>query len=349
MRVLVGDIGGTNARFRLLEGEGHQWCLRHQSTWSSPQYDSLEALLEALMTNFSRLEKATIDEAWFAVAGPVQAGRTTFTNLPWEADARALAARFGWERVSLVNDLEALAHALPGLGEGDLMPLQRGTSGGGNGNCLVIAVGTGLGVASFRAPNGDVDVFASEGGHTDFAPTDPSGLRLLEYLQSRYGHVSHERVLSGQGLADLYRFICDEHGTQPDPALIDAADPAAAINRHAESGKAPMAVAAIERFSLLLGRFAGNAALFSAALGGVYLCGGVATRLHPYLATQAFRDAFLDRGRMKPMMEKMPVWTIASTEVGLNGITSLGTQYGVTGMPFDPCPVNHLSTETTPS
>ncbi|TDT41424.1 glucokinase [Halospina denitrificans] len=341
MKVLVGDIGGTNARFRLLEGEGHQWCLRHQSTWSSPRFDSLEALLEALMSNFSRLEKATIDEAWLAVAGPVRAGRVTFTNLPWQADSQALAARFGWNRVSLINDLEALAHAVPSLGAKELMPLQHGSPG--NANCLVVAVGTGLGVATFKTQDHGVDVFASEGGHIDFAPADPDDFRLLEYLRTRYGHISQERVLSGRGLADLYRFVCDEQGAPPESALLEADDPAAAINQRAESAQAPMAVAAIERFSGLLGRFLGNAALFSAALGGVYLCGGVATRLYPYLTNAAFLDAFLDRGRMKPMMERIPVWTIASTEVGLNGVTALATRYAVTGMPIDACAVDHLS------
>jgi len=341
MKVLVGDIGGTNARFRLLEGEGHQWCLRHQSTWSSPQFESLEALLEELMTNFSRLEKATIDEAWLAVAGPVREGRVSFTNLPWHADSHALAARFGWNRVSLVNDLEALAHAVPSLGGKDLMPLQHASPG--NANRLVVAVGTGLGVAMLKTQNDGVQVFASEGGHTDFAPTDPADFRLLEYLRTRYGHISQERILSGRGLADLYRFVCHEQGTPPEDALLDADDPAAAINQRAESSQAPMAVAAIERFSALLGRFVGNAALFSAALGGVYLCGGVATRLHPYLTSAAFLDAFLDRGRMKPMMEQIPVCTIASTEVGLDGITALATRHGVTGMPIDACAVDHLS------
>lgn len=341
MKVLVGDIGGTNARFRLLEGEGHQWCLRHQSTWSSAEHESLESLLETLMTSFSRLEKATIDEVWLAVAGPVRAGRVTFTNLPWEADGRALAARFGWERVSLVNDLEALGHAIPGLPDKDLMPLQHASPG--NANRLIVAVGTGLGVAMLKTGNTGVDVFASEGGHTDFTPVNADDFRLLEFLRARYRHVSQERVLSGQGLADLYRFVCDDQGVTPETALLDADDPAAAINQRAESAHEPMAVAAIEHFSRLLGRFVGNAALFSAAMGGIYLCGGVATRLHPYLTSSAFLNAFLDHGRMESMMKQIPVWTIASTEVGLNGITALGTRYGVTSMPIDRCPVDDLS------
>lgn len=341
MKVLVGDIGGTNARFRLLEGEGSQWCLRHQSTWSSSGFDSFEALIETLMTNFSRLEKATIDEAWFAVAGPVRGQRATFTNLPWHADSDSLAARFGWKQARLVNDLEALAHAVPSLREDDLMPIQNGSPG--NGNHLVIAVGTGLGVATFKNRRDGIDVFASEGGHTDFAPTNQREFQLLEYLQGEQGHVSQERILSGQGLANLYRFVCDENGVPPESAILDADDPAAAINQEAESSNSPMTLAAIDLFSELLGRFAGNAALFSAALGGVYLCGGVATRLHPYLTSASFIQAFLDRGRLNPVMKQVPVWTIASTEVGLNGITAMGTRHAITGAPIDPCPVDHLS------
>ncbi|TVP52894.1 MAG: ROK family protein [Halomonadaceae bacterium] len=341
MEVLVGDIGGTNARFRLLSKEGDQWCLRHQSTWPSGQFESLEALLDAMTFSLSRLEKTHIEEVWLAVAGPVRAGQVTFTNLPWQADALSLAARFGWSRVTLINDLEALAHAVPGLGETDLMPIQQGSPG--NANRLVVSVGTGLGVAILKMQEGRLNVVASEGGHTDFAPANPAQFRLLEYMGSRHGHVSHERILSGHGLPELYRFICEEHGLPSEKAILDAADPTAAINQQAESGQSPMAVATIEQFAQLLGRFVGNAALFAAALGGVYLCGGVAARLHPYFTSDIFLNGFLDRGRMKPTMEQMPVWTIASTEVGLRGITALGTRYGVCGLTVNPCQKDALS------
>ena len=338
MRLLVGDIGGTNARFRLLEGEGQQWCLRHQSSWSSTRFESLEALIEELTACFSSLERVTIDEAWLAVAGPVHGSRVTFTNLPWRADAHALAARFGWGRAFLVNDLQALAHAVPALGPRDLAPVQQGQCG--NDTHLVIAVGTGLGVATYRVSDQGADVFASEGGHTDFIPTTPTHFRLLEYLREHYSHASQERVLSGAGLADLYRFVCREHVCAPDPAITEATDPAATVNQQAASGHAPMALDTMELFAELLGRFAGNAALFSAAFGGVYLAGGVATRLHPYLTGTSFRQTFQDKGRMKPIMNQVPVWTITSTDVGLNGITALGTRHAVTGTPIAPCPVD---------
>lgn len=338
MKLLVGDIGGTNARFRLLEGEGAQWCLRHESSWPSAQFESLEALLDELMTSFSRLERTTIDEVWLAVAGPVQKGCVTFSNLPWTTDSRALAARFGVGQVFLVNDLEALSHAIPGMKDADLLPIQTGTPG--TPRQLVIAVGTGLGVACFEGRHSGVEVFASEGGHTDFAPANERQFRLLEHLRTRYGHVSQERVLSGNGLAELYRFVCLEAGTAPEQAIHQSDDPAAAINHHAQSGPGTMAAAAIELFSELLGQFAGNAALYSAAFGGVYICGGVATRLHPYLTGNTFRQAFQERGRMRPLMARIPVWTIASTEVGLDGVTALGTRNGVTGTPIGPCPVD---------
>ncbi|MGM0433586.1 MAG: glucokinase [Pseudomonadota bacterium] len=341
MKLLVGDIGGTNARFRLLEGEGRQWCLRHQSNWPSARFDSLEALLEELITGFSRLERVTIDEAWLAVAGPVHGARVTFTNLPWRADAHALAARFGWRQVFLVNDLQALAHAVPALGAQDLVNVQEGQRG--NNNHLVIAVGTGLGVASLKTSGPDTDVFASEGGHSDFTPATQDHFRLMEYLRDRYGHASQERVLSGAGLVDLYQFVCREHARTPEPAIIDAEDPAAMVNQQAGSGQAPMALAAVELFAELLGRFAGNAALFSAAFGGVYLAGGVATRLHPYLTGAGFRGAFQDRGRMKPIMNQIPVWTVTGTDVGLNGITALGTRHAITGTPIAACPADSLA------
>jgi len=224
------------------------------------------------MTNFSRLERkppltrpglpSRVRSGRDASALPTCPGM--LTPMPWPPGLDGTVCR-----LSMTS--RALAHAVPSLGGKDLMPLQHASPG--NANRLVVAVGTGLGVAMLKTQNDGVQVFASEGGHTDFAPTDPADFRLLEYLRTRYGHISQERILSGRGLADLYRFVCDEQGTPPEDALLDADDPAAAINQRAESSQAPMAVAAIERFSALLGRFVGNAALFSAALGGVYLCG----------------------------------------------------------------------------
>ncbi|MCC5857621.1 MAG: glucokinase [Ectothiorhodospiraceae bacterium] len=322
MHRLVADIGGTRARFRLLEGGGSHWWIRHEASWPSQNFQSLAEAIHCYLAQLSRTERAPIDSAWLAVAGPVRDGAVRFTNLPWKSDAESLRSRFGLPRVHLVNDLEALAHAVPQLQQEQLLPVQHGNAGTG---CrLVIASGTGLGVAGWHGSGADIHVLPSEGGHADLAPVTVRQAALLRYLHRELAHVSYERVLSGPGLVTLHAFAVSQAmgGTTIRPEKSDVSP--AHILELAEH-QDPEALTAIELYSELLGSFAGNAALHWAATGGVYLAGGVAIHLHPYILCGPFIRAFADKGRMRPLLEGIPISLITDHQAGLDGITRLAT------------------------
>ncbi|MCC5810869.1 MAG: glucokinase [Ectothiorhodospiraceae bacterium] len=324
MHILVADIGGTQARFRLLEGSHRTWWIRHEASWPSHRFQSLAEAVECCLAQLSRVERADIDSTWLAVAGPVRDGEVSFTNLPWHTDTESLRARLGLPRVHLVNDLEALAHAVPDLKPEQQLTVQRGSPGGG---CqLVIASGTGLGVAGWHGSGRHTIVLASEGGHCDLAPVTDRQMELLLHLRQHLEHVSYERVLSGPGLATLHAFAdrLAKGGkpTNPDPPDIS---PAHVVELAQQED--PVALTAIGLFTELLGSFAGNAALQWAATGGVYLAGGVAIRLHPHIVCGSFVTAFTDKGRMSPLMQRIPVTMIADHQAGLEGITHLAIHH----------------------
>ena len=322
MHRLVADIGGTRARFRLLEGDGSQWWIRHETSWPSQDFQSLAEAIRCYLAQLSRTERAPIDSAWLAVAGPVRDGAVRFTNLPWQSDAESLRSQFGLPRVYLVNDLEALTHAVPQLQPEQLLPVQHGNAGKG---CrLVIASGTGLGVAGWHGSGADIHVLPSEGGHADLAPVTERQAALLHHLRRDLAHVSYERVLSGPGLVTLYAFATGQATGRatihPEPSDVSPAR----ILELAEH-RDPEALTAVELFSELLGSFAGNAALHWAATGGVYLAGGVAIQLHPYILCGPFTKAFADKGRMRLLLESIPVSLITDHQAGLDGISRLAT------------------------
>ena len=319
--LLAADIGGTRARFRVIECSANGWRIRHEITWPSGSFDSLEHALEHCLEQLSRPERAGLAAAWLAVAGPVQNQEVRFTNLPWETSAAALAPRLGLPAVHLVNDLEAIAHGMPSLTPDERIPLQAGVVQHGPG--LVISVGTGLGMAAWHEIDGKPLVFPTEAGHIDFAPQGASQDRLLQELRAIHGHVSYEHLLSGSGLVHLYEFTCREAGTRPSPALESAPDPAAVVTRLADRERDPNARTAIDLCGSLLGTFAGNGALQWLATGGVHLCGGVIDRIHPYLEAGAFLYAFRHKGRMRRLMERIPIAVITRREAGLEGITRL--------------------------
>lgn len=324
MHILVADIGGTQARFRLLEGNHRKSWIRHEASWPSQRFQSLAEAVECYLTQLSRVERADIDSAWLAVAGPVRDGEISFTNLPWHTDTESLRARLDLPRVHLVNDLEALAYAVPHLKPEQQLTVQRGSPA--RGSQLVIASGTGLGVAGWHGSGPHTVVLPSEGGHCDLAPVTDRQMQLLLHLRQHLEHVSYERVLSGPGLATLHAFA-DRQAKGGKPTGPDPPDISAAHVVELGQQEDPVALTAIGLFTELLGSFAGNAALHWAATGGVYLAGGVAIRLHPYILCGPFITAFTDKGRMSPLMQRIPVTMITDHQAGLAGITRLAIQH----------------------
>jgi glucokinase len=319
--VVVGDIGGTHARLSLLAPTGR--LIRHE-VLESRQYPSLEAAVCTFLERGERVERrAKIRAAAFGIAGPVVNGRVAATNLPWVVDARSLARKLSIKHVTLLNDLVALAlgtlsvrrSKLHVLGDAGI-PKKKGA------NVAVLAAGTGLGEAILVWDGARFVPCATEGGHTDFAPRDDLEGELLQFLRGRFGHVSWERVLSGDGLRNLYDFFRQGKGitesAENTQSIASATDPNAAIAILGASGKSEASSRAIELFATIYGAEAGNLALKTLAVSGVYVCGNIAARMLPTL-DRGFRRAFADKGRFAAMMEKIPVAVVLDDAVGLAG------------------------------
>lgn len=316
MGVLVGDVGGTKTVLALAEWAQGRFHLERELRLSSGDFASLEALVRYYLAETG----LTPDLAAFAVAGPVRDGHSEITNLPWIIDSRRLGAAFGWDDVRLLNDLEAVAWGIPALGPEDLAVLHPGEEGA-QGNACVISAGTGLGQAGLFWDGQRHHPFATEGGHGDFAPATAQEEALLGWLRQRHGHVSWERLVSGLGLRYIYEFLLSQEGHGLGGSLPEEGgeDLGAAIAAGAAAGTCPLCVATMTLFVTLYGREAGNLALKHLALGGVYLGGGIAPKNLDLLRGPDFLAAFLDKGRMAPLLRRMPVKVILNPHTPLFG------------------------------
>jgi glucokinase len=323
---LAGDIGGTKTALAIIDSELGPRNFLEQATYPSAEYPSLDALVvEFLKGKKWQLARASID-----VAGPVVNGRCQATNLPWVIEEVSLSKELGIP-VRLVNDLDAVAHAIPLLEEGDLEMLNQGASTK-HGALAVIAPGTGLGEGFLVWDGASYRSHPSEGGHTDFAPSGPLQLKLLIYLMDRFGHVSYERVCSGIGLPNLYAFIKDS-GICTEPAwlreqIAAAPDPAPVISQAALDDKADIAVATLDLFVSILGSEAGNLALKVLATGGVYLGGGIPPRIIPFLKKAEFFHSFQNKGRFSSLLANVPIYIILNPEAALIGAARHGLEQG---------------------
>jgi glucokinase len=256
------------------------------------------------------------------VAGPVKDGAVQVTNLPWTVNAAALQASLKFQRVSLLNDLEANAYGIQTLRADELLPINPHGDPRQVGNRALISAGTGLGEAGLLWDGVAHRPFATEGGHSSFAPNDATGDELLRFLRQEHGHVSWERVLSGMGMTNLYRFFRYRSG-QPEPAWltkeINAGDPAAVVSRAGLGGKDPVCVESLDYFTRNYGAEAGNLALKMLALGGVYIGGGIAPKMLPKMQSEIFLDAFYHKGRMSPLLKSTPVYVILNDKTALQG------------------------------
>jgi glucokinase len=311
--LLAGDIGGTKTDLATFDAERGPRTPVAQQRFSSGDYRSLEAIAHEYLAHVD----VGVSRACFAVAGPVSGGRAVLTNLPWEIDASRLQAALGLESVRLVNDVEAMATAVPHLEPSELRTLQAGHAVAG-GTIAVIAPGTGLGQAFLTWDGSGYRAHPSEGSHSDFAPTTTREVALLRYLQNRWGRVSYERVCSGRGIADLYDFLRDEGQTPESPlvnaALNEASDrtPTIMAAAFARPDPDPLCLAALNLFAAVLGAQAGNLALTVLATGGVYVGGGITQRILPVATGQGelFLRAFADKGRLSPLLSRVPVHLI---------------------------------------
>ncbi len=316
--ILAGDIGGTNTRLATFTIEDGRPVPSQQATYPSGEFPGLEQVVLRFFDDHS-IDRPTA--ACFGIAGPIRRGRCTATNLPWVVDQAELAERIGIPKCWIINDLEAMAYSVEILEAHELITLQAGDPVPGN--AAVIAAGTGLGEASLFWDGQQHHPVAGEGGHADFAARDASQLGLLESIRKRHGHASWERVLSGPGLVTLYDFYREQDSGQGDPQVAQAReddqDPAAVIAQGGLSGRCPLCQQALHTFATLYGAEAGNLALKLMATGGIYVGGGIAPKVIDKLTDGTFVAAFNDKGRMRSLMETIPVKVILSDRAALHG------------------------------
>jgi glucokinase len=327
MHLLAGDIGGTKTNLAIFSSQAGPRAPLAESIFLSARYLSLEALVREFLTQ-TDLE---VVRASFGVAGPVVAGRAKVTNLPWVMEERQLQEALRLSSVRLLNDLEAIAHAVPFLEAADLHTLNEGQPAPG-GAIAIIAPGTGLGEAFLTWDGSRYRAHASEGGHTDFAPTNALEVGLLRYLLGRFEHVSYERVCSGGGLPNIYAYLRDS-GYAEEPAwlaeqLASVEDPNPIIVNAALHGErlCELCVATLNTFVSILGTEAGNLALKVLAIGGVYLGGGIPPRILPALEQGRFMEAFRRKGRMSDLLAQVPVHVILNPKVALLGAACHGLE-----------------------
>ncbi|MDB5808298.1 MAG: glucokinase [Betaproteobacteria bacterium] len=324
--VLLGDIGGTHSRLELLGARDGEWQLMHEQTYRSEIFAGFDALID----DFYGLEPVKpvaprIEAACFSVAGPVEGRASTLTNLNWTIDAAAISARLAIPDVLLVNDFAAVGHGIAELGEHDLLTLQRGVARP-NGTRVVVGAGTGLGVCMLTRQRDGYAVHPSEGGHTDFAPTNDAQDILLANLRQAFGRVSYERLVSGPGLLRIFSVLENGGAGQLSKQLRDAmqrGDASAAISEFAINKADPLAVHALDLFVDIYGAFAGNMALAMLARGGVYLAGGIARQIAHKLGDGSFVHAFTHKGRFSDVLRRYPLHIVTDPKVGLKGAARL--------------------------
>lgn len=306
---LIGDIGGTNARFALVTPDTFE--LRDIHSLPCADYPSLADAVRDYLTRVGHGGGQAPREACLAFACPIHDDRVRMTNNAWEFSKREVQAALGLDLFKVINDFTAQALGVPHVDAQDLVAIGNGQAAAGCAR-LVIGPGTGLGVAGVFPGKHAWVPLPTEGGHATFAPTDEREQNLLRYFHSRYGRVSVERILCGQGLLDLYFAHASLKGANPrytTPAEVTAA---------ADDGDA-LAADTVQRFLKVLGDVCGDVALTMGARGGVYLCGGILPRLLDWLPRSRFRDAFTDKGRMSAYNASIPTWVVTAPWTGLLG------------------------------
>ncbi len=308
--VLIGDIGGTNARFAVIAEPDAPW--QRLEDVQTADFASVEDAIDTVVLANTELRPKT---AILALAGPIAGEQIRLTNCPWVFEPRKLMPRFGLASIILLNDFEALSLCLPDLGAGDL-----DTIGGGRAlperPRVVVGPGTGLGAGALIHARGAWIPVPGEGGHIDLGPVSERDFAIWPHLEKSFGRFSAETLLCGPGLMRVYRGLASFHGAAPElatPAEVTAAG---------LSGDDPVAVEALDFFVTHLGRFAGNLAVVFVATGGVYLAGGISAKIAPALRMGSFREAFVAKDPHRHLLEEMMTAIIIRPDPALSGIAA---------------------------
>jgi glucokinase len=319
--VLAGDVGGTNARLAVVELDGRTARIARERRYPSRDYPGLAPIVR----RFYEEEAARPDRACFGIACPVTGDDCTAPNLPWTINARQLAADIEIPRTTIINDFVAVGYGIESLGPPDLATLQEGTLES-QGPIALIGAGTGLGQGFLFWEGDHYRVLASEGGHGDFAPRGTLQAGLLQFLGREFHRVSWERLLSGPGMVNTYRYLLAS-AAAPEQATVrsemKSEDPAAVIARHGLARTDCLSERTLDLFCEILGAQAGNLALTVVATGGVYLAGGIAPRIVERLRSGPFLTTFRDKGRLSELLSRMPVHVIMNPNVALLGAAAV--------------------------
>ena len=321
--ILAGDVGGTNTRLAWCEVSGSKVELKLVGSFKSREHASLRDIVEGFVEESGH----EAESACFGVAGPVRDGRARISNLTWEVRADLLGELLGLDEVLLANDLESSAYGIASLEPSDFAVLNEG-SPEAEGNEALISAGTGLGEAGLHWEGDCHRPFPSEGGHADFAPSNETEAELLAYLWREHEHVSYERVVSGPGLYNIYRFLRDT-GRGEEPAWLTeelrGKDPSPILSEHGLSGRSKLCSDALETFVSIYGAEAGNLALKLMATAGIFVGGGIAPKILPKLHDGRFFRSFATKGRMSSLLEQIPVRAILNDRCALLGAARLAT------------------------
>jgi glucokinase len=311
-RILLGDIGATNARF----AEQEDGRLTRLTSFEVASFSKFEDALRAYLNGCASI--ADFTGGLLAVAGPIYNGRATLTNTPWCIDPSELKNSFGFD-FKIVNDFEAVAYSLPSLNKENLVQLGEGSDDGLSPK-VALGPGSGLGVACLIEHEGKRLVIPSEGGHASLVGETDREDMIVRALRQRFGHVSAERAISGPGLENIFQAIATVDGLEVPPLS------AAEITRRAANNECKLADEALGTFCALLGSFAGNAALTFGARGGVYIAGGIVPRMVAFLARSPFRSRFEDKGRFRDYLQKIPSHVIVHPAAAFLGLRFLAEQ-----------------------
>jgi glucokinase len=317
--ILAGDIGATRTRMAAFQAEANKLAMVVEKTFKSQEHSGIAEIISA----FVQTEGIPVHTACFGVAGPVRSGRSKISNLPWTIDSRELAVQLRLNSVGLINDLEAYAYGIDALESKDFVTLSEGTGDDAEGNRVVIAARTGLGVAGLYWDGFRHHPFPCEGGHSDFAPKSDLEAELAHYLRERHEHVSCERILSGPGLKNIYEFLRDtQKADEPDwlkRQISQAPDQPALISQLALEKKVAICDQALDIFVGVYGSETGNCALNFLATGGVFVGGNIAAKIAPRMREPIFMNSFLNKGRMRSVLADIPVKIVLNDNCGIIG------------------------------
>jgi glucokinase len=315
--ILAGEIGATRTRLAAFDSDGNTLNKVVEKI-----YMRQETGLPDIISNFVKSEGIPVHSACFGVAGPVRGGRSKISNLAWTIDSAELATMLKLKSVGLINDLEAFAYGIDGLESKDFVTLSAGSEDA-IGNRAVISARTGLGVAGLYWDGFRHHPFACEGGHSSFSPSNEMEIELLQYLHKKYGRVSCERVLSGPGIKNIYDFLRDTKKAEEPGWLKDqlatSHDAPALISQLALENKSAVCEQALSIFVGIYGSQTGDCALNFMSTGGIFIGGSIAAKIVPRMKDPIFMQSFLDKGRMRGLLQDMPVKIVLNDDSGILG------------------------------